>query len=47
VDLTEINSEGMDWNDMACDKDNWQAVVNTVMKLAGCSEHGNEIGKLF
>jgi hypothetical protein len=31
--LKEVGWEGMDWNDLAQDRDQWQALVNTVMKL--------------
>jgi hypothetical protein len=33
MDLREIGSGGMDWTDLAQDKDQWRAHVNTVMKL--------------
>jgi hypothetical protein len=31
--LQEVGWEGMDWIDMAQDRDRWRAVVNTVMNL--------------
>jgi hypothetical protein len=31
--LTEITWGGMDWIDLAHDRDHWRAVVNTVMNL--------------
>jgi hypothetical protein len=33
MDLTEIGWEGVDWIHLARDRDQWQAVVNTVMNL--------------
>jgi hypothetical protein len=33
IDLREIGWGGMDWIDLAQDRDEWRAVVNTVMKL--------------
>jgi hypothetical protein len=33
MDLREIGWEGMDWIDLAQDRDQWRAVVNTVMNL--------------
>jgi hypothetical protein len=33
MDLREIGWGGMDWNDLAQDRDQWRALVNTVMKL--------------
>jgi hypothetical protein len=33
VDLSEIRFDGVDWINLAEDKDQWQAVVNTVMNL--------------
>jgi hypothetical protein len=33
IDLREIGWDGMDWIDMAQDRDRWRAVVNTVMNL--------------
>jgi hypothetical protein len=33
MDLREIGWDGMDWLDLAQDKDQWRALVNTVMKL--------------
>jgi hypothetical protein len=32
-DLREIGWEGMDWIDLAQNRDQWRALVNTVMKL--------------
>jgi hypothetical protein len=31
MDLTEIGWDGMDWIDLAQDRDPWRALVNTVM----------------
>jgi hypothetical protein len=33
MDLKEIGWEGMDWIDLAQDRDQWRALVNTVMNL--------------
>jgi hypothetical protein len=33
MDLTEIVWEGVDWIHLAQDRDQWRAVVNTVMNL--------------
>jgi hypothetical protein len=33
MDLKEIGWDGMDWIDLAQDRDQWWALVNTVMNL--------------
>jgi hypothetical protein len=33
MDLREIGRDGMDWIDLAQDRDRWRALVNTVMNL--------------
>jgi hypothetical protein len=33
VDLQEVEYGGMDWNELAQDRDRWWALVNTVMNL--------------
>jgi hypothetical protein len=33
IDLKEIGEDGMDWIDVAQDRDQWKALVNTVMNL--------------
>jgi hypothetical protein len=33
VDLREIGWDGRDWIDLAQDRDQWRALVNTVMNL--------------
>jgi hypothetical protein len=33
MDLREIRWDGMDWIDLAQDRDRWRALVNTVMNL--------------
>jgi hypothetical protein len=33
IDLIEIGWDGVDWIDLAQDRDQWRALVNTVMNL--------------
>jgi hypothetical protein len=33
MDFREIKWGGMDWNDLAQDRDQWKALVNTVMNF--------------
>jgi hypothetical protein len=33
MDLREIGWDGVDWMDMAQDKDQWRVLANTVLKL--------------
>jgi hypothetical protein len=33
MDLREIGCDGVDWIDLAQDRDQWRALVNTVMNL--------------
>jgi hypothetical protein len=33
IDLREIGWDGVDWIDLAKDRDQWRALVSTVMKL--------------
>jgi hypothetical protein len=33
IDLTEIGWGGMDWTDLAQDRDRWRALVNRVLNL--------------
>jgi hypothetical protein len=33
MDLREIGWDGVDWVDLAQDRDNWRVLVNTVMNL--------------
>jgi len=41
LDLRETGWEGMDWINLAQDRDHWQAVLNTVMKLQVSQETGS------
>jgi hypothetical protein len=33
IDLREVRWDGLDWIDLAQDRDQWRALVNTVMNL--------------
>jgi hypothetical protein len=33
MDLREVGWDGMDWIDLAQDRDRWRALMNTVMNL--------------
>jgi hypothetical protein len=33
MDLQEVGCEGMDWIELAYDRDRWQVLVNAVMNL--------------
>jgi hypothetical protein len=33
MDLKELGGDGMDWIDLAEDRDQWRALVNTVINL--------------
>jgi hypothetical protein len=33
IDLSEIGWDGVDWVDLAQNRDQWRALVNTVMNL--------------
>jgi hypothetical protein len=35
MDLREIGRDGVDWMDMAQDRDQWRALVNTVLQPPG------------
>jgi len=40
-DLLELGCEGMDWIDLAQDRDRWRALVNGVMNLWVPQNEGN------
>ena len=40
MDLQDVGCGGVDWNELARDRDRWQAVVNAVMKLRGSLKCG-------
>jgi hypothetical protein len=33
MDLLEIESDGVDWTDLAQDRDKWEALVNAIMNV--------------
>jgi hypothetical protein len=37
IDLRERGWNGMDWINLAQDRDQWRTVVNTVMNVSVCS----------
>jgi hypothetical protein len=41
MDLREIGWDGMDWMELAQDRDQWRALVNTVMSLRVLKIAGN------
>ena len=41
VDLHEVGCGGMDWTDVAQDRDRWRALANAVMNLQVPQNEGN------
>jgi hypothetical protein len=35
MDIKEVRWKGMDWSDVAQDRDRWRALVNAIMNLRG------------
>jgi hypothetical protein len=40
MDLREIGWDGMDWIDLSQDRDQWRALVNTIINLRAASQEG-------
>jgi hypothetical protein len=46
IDFREIGWDGMDWIELGQDRDQWRALVNTVMNLrVGKSLNGFTVGR--
>jgi hypothetical protein len=46
MDLREIGWDGVNWIDLAQDRDQWRALVNTVMNLQVSQNAGNFLSGL-
>jgi hypothetical protein len=45
MDLQDVRCLGMEWTDVAQDRDRWGAVVNAVMNFKGPQNAGNFLSR--